>query len=253
MTACLMIRRIDAFVSLARHLSVCRKIPPSRMISYATEKPDSTIHLRIPTPEDMEEIAALLSVSTTPGDTILLDGKCPCVLQDLLLELDPYPLPKLSTFIFTKNTGDLGAGKTCFSRGFIRARTGFEGRITSPTYLLSNTYLAVDDGMNSEDSVKVHHLDLYRLNGTREELMPLDLDSVFTEGIAIIEWPERLVDKPEERLDITLTIDPTEDASSSMDDERSRIMRLVPYGNRWMERLKLYEFEGFFDDLMIEK
>lgn len=93
MTACLMIRRIDAFVSLARHLSVCRKIPPSRMISYATEKPDSTIHLRIPTPEDMEEIAALLSVSTTPGDTILLDGKCPCVLQDLLLELDPYPLP----------------------------------------------------------------------------------------------------------------------------------------------------------------
>ena len=58
----------------------------------------------------MQDLGAILSINTGPGDVILLGG-------------------------------DLGAGKTCFSRGFVRARTGdLEQRVTSPTYLLSNTY-----------------------------------------------------------------------------------------------------------------
>lgn len=175
----------------------------------------------------MEEVAALLSVSTVSGDVLFMDG-------------------------------DLGAGKTCFSRGFIRARTGFEGRITSPTYLLSNTYLAADDNGGNDCDLKIHHMDLYRLNGTREELAPLDLKNVFSQGIALVEWPERLVDRPENRLDITLTIDlNSEDASAETndvdeDDERSRIMKLVPYGDRWTDRLHFYESEGYFEDLIIK-
>jgi tRNA threonylcarbamoyladenosine biosynthesis protein TsaE len=175
----------------------------------------------------MEDIAALLSVSTTSGDTILLDG-------------------------------DLGAGKTCFSRGFIRARTGYGGKITSPTYLLSNTYLAGGNGEKESDGgVKVHHLDLYRLNGTKEELIPLDLDNVFTNGIALIEWPERLIERPKRRLDVTLNIDVNDSnimvsCDGEMDDERCRIMRLVPHGDRWVERLQFYESEGYFEDLIVE-
>jgi hypothetical protein len=72
------------------------------------------LQLLIPTAEDMEDVGALLSQDSRPGDVILLDG-------------------------------DLGAGKTCFSRGFVRARTGqLEQRVTSPTYLLSNTYPTSD-------------------------------------------------------------------------------------------------------------
>ena len=75
-----------------------------------------SLELCIPTAEDMEDIGGILSVGSVKGDIILLDG-------------------------------DLGAGKTCFARGFIRGRTGMEKeRVTSPTYLLSNTY-PVDEGL----------------------------------------------------------------------------------------------------------
>ncbi|KAL3793396.1 hypothetical protein HJC23_001844 [Cyclotella cryptica] len=167
--------------------------------------------LAIPTPEDMQDIGGLLSINTQRGDILLLDG-------------------------------DLGAGKTCFSRGFIRARTGMEEeRVTSPTYLLSNCYLA-DGG-----ETKIYHLDLYRLSGSGQDLLPLDLNNIFHNCISLIEWPSRLSEKPDHRLDVTLTIEP----GAEMDDleTRCRIMKLEPYGDRWMERLKFLESEGYFDDL----
>ena len=74
----------------------------------------NVLELAVPTPQDMEDVGAILSMGTGPGDVILLGG-------------------------------DLGAGKTCFSRGFVRAKTGdLDMRVTSPTYLLSNTYDAGD-------------------------------------------------------------------------------------------------------------
>ena len=78
-------------------------------------KSSQSIELEISTIEDMEDVGAVLSMGTVGGDVLLLDG-------------------------------DLGAGKTCFSRGFVRARTGVKDlRVTSPTYLLSNTYPTSDD------------------------------------------------------------------------------------------------------------
>ena len=236
-------RQMNAFVSLARHHQSAYRFAPysikqrsfpigmSRQRNMSScvnpDHTDRTVYLRIPTPEDMEEVAALLSVSTESGDVILMGG-------------------------------DLGAGKTCFSRGFIRARTGFEGRITSPTYLLSNTYRAADDDASKYCDLKIYHMDLYRLNGTAEELAPLDLDCAFSEGIALVEWPERLVDIPENRLDITLTIDMNKEDNPAKagfietdEDERSRIMKLVPFGERWTQRLQFYDSEGYFEDLMI--
>ena len=172
-----------------------------------------SINIWVPTAEDMEDVGGLLSVNSARGDVILLDG-------------------------------DLGAGKTCFSRGFVRGRTGSENeRVTSPTYLLSNTY-PVDGG-----DARIYHMDLYRLSGSEGDLAPLDLDYVFANGISLVEWPSRLREKPSARLDITLTID----CATQSDGEEShrRLMHLVPHGARWLERLKFLESEGYFDDLLI--
>jgi len=176
----------------------------------------SRIEICVPTPDDMEDIGGILSVGSTGGDVILLDG-------------------------------DLGAGKTCFSRGFVRGRTGrYDERVTSPTYLLSNSY-DVDGG-----STKLYHMDLYRLSGAETDLLPLDLENVFTLGISLIEWPSRLNKKPSERLEITLTIDSSTDAAPEIEDEDSkyRRMTLIPFGTRWVERLQFLQSEGLLEDLM---
>jgi tRNA threonylcarbamoyladenosine biosynthesis protein TsaE len=192
------------------------------------------LNLRIPTAEDMEDIGGILSVNTVAGDVILLDG-------------------------------DLGAGKTCFSRGFILGRTGRRGGdttdsyicFTSPTYLLSNTY-PLEDGIN------IHHMDLYRLSsGGLNDMVALDIENAFTSGICLVEWPSRLIEKPVTRLDITLTIDSatlttkaqvsnSQDNSDGDDnDSIGRLMQLVPHGTRWHERLRFLESEGYFDDLLV--
>lgn len=184
-----------------------------RRFSAASEY---SLDLCIPTPEDMEDIGGLLSVNSQKGDVILLDG-------------------------------DLGAGKTCFSRGFVRGRTGLENeRVTSPTYLLSNTY-SVDGG-----ATKIYHMDLYRLSGADDDLAPLDLENVFANGISLIEWPSRLNKKPSTRLDVTLTIESTIQNDDDNSDSIERCMKLEPYGEQWVERLKFLESEGYFEDLIVD-
>ena len=79
-----------------------------------------SLKLIIPEADDMDDLGALLAVMSNPPDAIVLDG-------------------------------DLGAGKTSLSRGFILCKLGLDSnndgessssamRVTSPTYLLSNTY-----------------------------------------------------------------------------------------------------------------
>jgi tRNA threonylcarbamoyladenosine biosynthesis protein TsaE len=210
-----------------------RRIVANSYSDASLNNADYMLNLRIPTAEDMEDIGGILSVDTVAGDVILLDG-------------------------------DLGAGKTCFSRGFIRGRTGHGSdtenvRVTSPTYLLSNTYPLEEDGIN------IHHMDLYRLSsdGLNDLAAVLDIDNAFTNGICLVEWPSRLIEKPVTRLDITLTIDSTtlttktqvgdsQDDSDGDDNESiGRLMQLVPHGTRWQERLRFLESEGYFDDLLV--
>ena len=78
-------------------------------------------------------------------------------------------------------SGELGAGKSAFVRGALRA-LGVEGPITSPTFVVGHAY----DGASGP----VSHLDLYRLAGMGDEDPGL-LDPFFApDAIAFVEWPE---------------------------------------------------------------
>ncbi len=83
--------------------------------------------------------------------------------------------------------GDLGSGKTSFSKGFIHEKTKEPlSVITSPTFVYMNLY--------EGNSNKVAHFDLYRLN-SKADFFALGFDEMLLDPIySLIEWPNVIED-----------------------------------------------------------
>ncbi len=78
-------------------------------------------------------------------------------------------------------TSDLGGGKTTFVQG-LAAALGYNGRVTSPTFTLSQIYLL-------ESGLELHHYDLYRLSEGGVVGEELAEDVAESQVITVIEWP----------------------------------------------------------------
>jgi tRNA threonylcarbamoyladenosine biosynthesis protein TsaE len=96
--------------------------------------------------------------------------------------------------------GDLGGGKTCFTRGVVATLTPESAHlVASPTYAIMNEY---------PGPIPVYHFDFYRLTSV-DEIAELGFDDYFqNNGICIAEWSERMGDMlPPDHLSITFEHD----------------------------------------------
>ena len=116
-------------------------------------------------PEDTEDIGARLAEQLEPGAVVAF-------------------------------TGDLGAGKTAFTRGLARG-LGIPDRITSPTFTIVNEY--------EGGRLPLFHFDMYRL-GSADELFDIGWEDYLRRGgVCAVEWSENIADALEEdavRVDI---------------------------------------------------
>ena len=77
-------------------------------------------------------------------------------------------------------SGELGAGKTKFTEGFLKY-FGLGKEISSPTFNIVNEY--------KKDDIKIYHFDVYRLEDV-DEFYAIGGEEYFSSGICIIEWGE---------------------------------------------------------------
>ena len=91
--------------------------------------------------------------------------------------------------------GDLGAGKTAFTRGLARG-LGYREPVTSPTYTIVNEYLG--------GRLPLFHFDMYRL-ASSDDLWDIGWeDYLEREGVCAVEWSENVADAMENAVTVTI-------------------------------------------------
>ena len=91
--------------------------------------------------------------------------------------------------------GDLGAGKTTFTKGIAKA-LGVTRVVSSPTFTIMKMY---------EGKYPLYHMDVYRLEGIGYDY---DLEEyIYGDGVCVIEWSENIKDSIDDYLRIDITIE----------------------------------------------
>ncbi len=97
-------------------------------------------------------------------------------------------------YAFVALYGDLGVGKTAFTRGFTSAVC--DARVKSPTYTVVNEYRGGE--------VSVFHFDMYRIDG-EDDLYSTGFYDYIEQGYLICEWSENIpFALPSERINVTI-------------------------------------------------
>lgn len=154
----------------------------------------------------------------------------PCVSLRVASEADTVQIAESVASIARRGdiialSGGLGSGKTAFARGFIRALAGREEEVPSPTFTLLQIYDAAP--------TPIYHFDLYRIEAP-SEVWELGFDEAPSDGIVLIEWPERLgALMPADRLEITISI-----PAGAGETERCIA---IAAGASWVDRLGIVE------------
>ena len=120
---------------------------------------DKTVTITSHTPRQTEQIGSLLGSRLATGDIIAL-------------------------------CGELGTGKTTLVRGMARGIGLEEGEVASPSFTLINEYAG--GGPLAKGSLRLFHIDLYRLADARE-LIAIDYEEYLTaDGAVVVEWADRI-------------------------------------------------------------
>lgn len=114
--------------------------------------------------------------------------------------------------------GDLGAGKTTFTKG-LASGLGIKRNVNSPTFTIIKEY--------KDGRLPLYHMDVYRLGDAEEDL---GFDDYFHgDGITVVEWAHLIKDQlPDERLDIQILY---------VDDSTRKII-MTPYGSHYFDICK---------------
>lgn len=132
---------------------------------------ETKVSVFLPDQQSTENLANMLAAALQDNNTSVLSGRIHLI-------------------------GDLGAGKTCFTRAFLRS-CGVKGRVKSPSYALLETY--------NVSSNHFYHLDFYRFSEQSDWVDAGFRDILMQDSVVLIEWPEKAGDLlPQPDVDLNL-------------------------------------------------
>lgn len=136
-------------------------------------------------------------------------------------------------------SGDLGAGKTTFTKGLGKGLK-VRGEVSSPTFIVARVHPSLVDGPD------LIHVDAYRITSL-DDLETLDLDSTVEDAVTVVEWGDgKVEDLANCRLEIKISrqigevskdLLNTDSGKTIIDlselDEGNRKITFIPIGQRW--------------------